>query len=151
MEFIDSVSIRPYDSTSDEAFLYSTWMKSYKESGWGRAIPAPIYNIEQRHRIDRLLAREDTWIVVAANSDTPEHIYGWMVGEGNNTIHYIYVKHPYRGAGVANKLISQLGGTHLLYTHRPSPIWVEAKLKEDDRFSNWIYNPYCLERTNVNN
>ena len=57
MEFIDSVILRPYDAVSDEAFLYSTWMKSYKESGWGRAIPAPIYNIEQRARIDKLLKR----------------------------------------------------------------------------------------------
>lgn len=146
MEFIDSVILRPYDAVSDEAFLYSTWMKSYKESGWGRAIPAPIYNIEQRSRIDKLLKREDTWILIASNLETPEHIYGWMVGEGNNKIHYLYVKHSYRGQGIGDKLVGDLRSDHIIYTHRPTPIWVEAKLKEDGKYTNWIYNPYDLEK-----
>lgn len=146
MEFIDSVILRAYEAVSDEAFVYSTWMKSYRESGWGRAIPAPIYNIEQRKRIDKLLLREDSWMLIASNRETPEQIFGWMVGEGNNKIHYLYVKHSYRGEGIGHKLVSNMVSDHIIYTHRPSAIWVEAKLKEGGRYRHWIYNPYDLEK-----
>ena len=138
------VAIRDYDKTSDEDFLYSTWMKSYSESSWGRSIPVPLYNIGQRKRIDRIMENPKTYILVACQEGTPELIFGYMVGELPSIIHYLYVKNAYRNSGIAHRLLYHLGNSPIItYTHKPKDIYVGNKLKELD---HWIYNPYLLER-----
>lgn len=137
------VSIRPYNKISDTDFIYSTWIKSYRTSGFARGISSPLYEMGQRSRIDRILSKETTYIYVATDKDTPELIFGYIVGEGDAILHYLYVKSHYRKQGIGKELLGE--AKDLIYTHKSPDIWVEQKLKTDPTYSNWIYNPYLLD------
>jgi hypothetical protein len=141
-----NIAIRAYDSIGDEAFVLSTWMKSYREAGAVRSVPTPIYNIGQRHRIVGILKDIESFVLVASDIDTPELIYGYMVCRAPNVIHYLYVKQAYRQMGVAKALLNQLNWKEpIFYTHKGADIWVESKLKSDDKLLNLIHNPFLLE------
>lgn len=141
------IAIRHYDSIGDEAFLLSTWMKSFRDSGVVRAVPTPVYNIGQRTRIMKLMRQPDTKILVACDDDTPEFVYGYMVYGSNNTVHYLYTKGQYRKYGIAKELLRELDSTQpVFYTHKSPEIWLERKLKDDANLQNYIFNPYLLEQ-----
>lgn len=147
---INKVLLRDYRKISDEDFLYATWIKSFRDSGFARAVPTPIYNRSQRKRIDRLLEGEDTYVVVACSPETPELIFGYAVGQTPNVLHYLYVKKDYRRQNIARKLCLHLWdiakNNPVLYTHKPTDIWLEKRLKESEELKNFIYDPYQLER-----
>lgn len=143
--------IRDYDPVTDSDFLYSTWIKSYRDSGAARAVPTPIYNRSQRMRIDNILRYRDSFVQVINPRDTPELILGYLVGTNPNMLHYIYVKRDYRKAGLTRKLLWFLqewceGGNPVLYSHKPPTIDIERKLQEDPRLQKFIYDPYIMER-----
>lgn len=147
---INNILLRDYNKISDEDFLYATWIKSFRDSGFARGVPTPIYNRSQRARIERLLEGKDTYVLIACSPETPELIYGYAVGETPNIIHYLYVKMDYRNQGIGNQLLLHLwdygADNPVLYSHKSSDIGIEAKLKEDNKLKNFIYDPYVLER-----
>ena len=147
---LNNVLLRDYRKVSDEDFLYATWIKSFRDSSFARAVPTPIYNRSQRKRIDQLLEDEDTYVIVACSPETPEHIYGYAVGAVPNVLHYLYVKKDYRNSGIGKRLCSHLWdgakNNPVLYTHKPPDIWLEKRLKESEELKNFIYDPYQLER-----
>jgi len=138
------ISIRPYNKIGDEAFLFSTWMKSYSDSV--RGCPLPIYHIGQRNRMIRLLNRHDTLVYIACDRETPELIYGYIVVGMPNCLHWIYVKSDYRNAGVGKQLLNLLNWqAPVFYTHKANAIWIEQKIKGNSQYDTLIYNPYILE------
>jgi hypothetical protein len=140
------IQIRAYDSIGDEAFVLSTWMKSYRDAGAVRSVPTPIYNIGQRHRIMGILRDIETYILVACDKETPELIYGYAVCRAPNVVHYLYTKNTYRQGGVGKALLQHLNWKDpIFYTHKSADIWVEQKLKDDVGLINCIHNPYLLE------
>lgn len=139
------IDIRPYDSIADEAFLLSTWIKSYGSSPAVRAMPRPIYFIEQRLRILELLRGGEIEIKVACSKEAPELIFGYIVTNKPNTLHYLYVKGTYRNSSVARQLVAPyIGNEPLYYTHAPTEGWLYEYIKA--ALPNFIYNPYLLER-----
>ena len=140
------VQIRPYEKT-DEEFLYQSFLKSHKESGFGKSISHDLYYRGMRQRINRLLANPQVYVLVACDSQVPEMIFGYAIFEGSNVLHYIYVKRNYRLQGIAKRLINfaldELEPT--IYTHRPNEIWAERKLKEDPQLLTYFYDPFILE------
>jgi hypothetical protein len=141
------ISIRDWNRVGDSDFIYSTWIRSFADSGYARAIPKPIYNLSQRGRIEGILDKEETYCLVACDAMEPTLIYGWLVGEAPNIIHYIYCKMDYRQQGVGKALLEHLDKDEpILYTHKPTPIWAEGKLKSDKQLGNWLYDPYWMER-----
>lgn len=145
-----NISIREWDKLGDSDLIYSTWIKSHKGSGWGRSIPSPLYEIGQRGRIDRILEDPETIVLIACDTDTPELIYGWVVGSPD-VLHYLYVKGNYRRNGIGSGLIEELLGKPIQYTHKGNDIWIEQKLRNDPRCNQWLYNPYILDKTNEHN
>lgn len=147
---VGDVLLRDYNHISDSDFLYSTWIKSFRDSGFCRAVPTPIYNRSQRERVRALLEKDFTYVLVACSPETPELIYGYAVGEAPNVLHYVYVKKDYRGQGIGKRLLSHLldhsTNNPVLYTHKSADIAHEALLKERDELRNWIYDPYWIER-----
>lgn len=134
------IEIRHYDKIGDESFLYSTWLKSYRNSV--RGCPTPIYNMGQRARINKIMASPDTNVLVACDPDTYELVFGYMVCGAGNALHYLYVKMQYRQQGIANALLTSLDASlPIQYSHKPNEIWVERHLKNAPRF---IYNPYLF-------
>jgi GNAT superfamily N-acetyltransferase len=141
-----NIAVRTYDSIGDEAFVLSTWIKSYRNCGSVRAVPTPIYNIGQRGRIMKLLREQETYILVASDIETPELIYGYVVCKSPNTIHYLYVKNAYRNMGIGKALLQHLDWNEpIFYTHRSPEIFIERKLKDDENLKTLVYNPYLLE------
>jgi len=141
-----NIQIRHYDAVGDEAFLYSTWIKGYRDSGAVRAVPTPVYNIGQRNRIVKIMKDINTSVLVAADDETPELIYGYAVITNGNILQYIYVKNKYRRNGIAKALLASLNWNEpIFYTHKPSEIWCESKIKSDTNLLNLVYNPYLLE------
>ena len=56
--------------------------------------------------IDGLLGAESIVCLVATAKDDPDQVYGYIVAcPGLRVLHWIYVKAPFRRAGVANRLM----------------------------------------------
>ena len=138
------IAIRAFDRLSDEDFVYSTWMKSFRDSSYARAIPTQLYNMGQRSRIYRVLEAKDTVVQIACDPNTEELIYGYMVSAYPNVLHYVYTKGQYRKLGIAKALLANHIGKTTIYTHK-GDIRTEKLLKTDPTFVEWIYDPYILE------
>jgi len=123
---------------SDEAFLMSSWLKSYRDRE--SHVRTTIYFPMQKEVIEKLLARSK--VVVAVDPEDTDMIYAYAVGEpAVNTLHYVYVKHSLRMHGVAKKLVEQiLDPTKLIVaSHRPNAM-------EDVLYKyNMVYNPYVRD------
>jgi ribosomal protein S18 acetylase RimI-like enzyme len=147
---LNNVLLRDYNHISDSDFVYSTWIKSFRDSGYCRAVPTPIYNRSQRGRIEALLDKKHTYVLIACSPETPELIYGYCVGEAPNVLHYIYVKMGYRNQGIGKRLLLHLldhaHSNPVLYTHKPPDIALESALKERGELQNFLYDPYWMER-----
>ena len=142
------IAVRAYDSIGDEAFVLSTWIKSYRDAGAVRSVPTPIYNIGQRYRIMNILQDIETYILVACDRETTEVIYGYVVCKAPNVVHYLYTKGNVRQQGVAKALLQHLNWEDpIFYTHKGADIWMEQKLKNDTGLINLIHNPFLLETT----
>lgn len=140
-ESLRALPIRIRKATeSDVAFIFNSWLKSYRDSGFGRAIMTTIFFSEHHKVLERILRTCDVY--VACNDKDAAELYGWACGEfvdGIFVLHYIYVKHTYRLIGLGKLLLNQfkpdlnLGS---IYTHK-----TEISRKLEAKF-NMVYNPY---------
>jgi hypothetical protein len=93
---------RPGEAT-DVGFIYSTWLKGlYYGNDWFRAIPQELYYDHYHQVIEKLLFNSTT--TVACLSEDPDVIIGYAV-YSKDTLHWVFVKNPWRKLGVAKKLI----------------------------------------------
>jgi GNAT superfamily N-acetyltransferase len=91
----------------DVPLIYDSWMKSFKSSRFAQTVDPNVYYPEQHSVISYLLAR--TQVVLAVSDEAEKQIYGYLCydpSQGPLILHYCYVKQPYRGFGIATKLIS---------------------------------------------
>ena len=141
------IALRRFEST-DIDFFYSSFIKSYSKSGFGRSVPANLYYDGMRRRVNRLLGDKNNGVIIACDPQVPEMIYGWLLFGRNNIIHYIYVKANYRLQGIASMLVGAAIEElePVLYTHRPNEIWAEQKIKNDPQLITWLYDPFLLEQ-----
>ncbi len=98
-------------------------MKSWRESKYAGTIPNHLYYNVQRTLIEDLIARGAS-LVVAHPDGRDDVILGWACGEekdGAAVLHYLYVKDPFLGLGIADQLLTGLPGTKPGFiTHRLS-------------------------------
>lgn len=122
----------------DVPFLYNSWLKSYRDSPTVQSISNTVYYAEQHKLIERLLQAPEAKAVVACNPEDPTQIYGYIVYQPD-VLHWVYVKHTFRGAGIARMLVAEAGlSAKLIYTHRVKNS--ERLVGERDA----TYNPYLL-------
>jgi len=138
------LAIRPYDKVIDEDFLFTTFLKSYRNSSFARAIPTPIYFYCQRKRIERLIENKNVEILIATDPENTDVIYGYAIIESGCILHYVFVKNNFRMLGIASKLLANLPSA-VQYTHKAPDINLERLLQEDTSLLEWIYNPYFFE------
>jgi len=135
------VTYRPIQTYSDEAFVYNAWMKSYKDSPWGKPLINDIFYNNHKEIIKKLLTSSDT--LLAVNPQDPDQIYGFAVLERSpkvSLIHYVYIKYNFRKLGLARKLVEAIepDTSKLKFvTHVPRDIAILKKF-------NLIFNPYIL-------
>ena len=93
--------------------VFDSWMKSWRVSKYAGTIPNNLYFEVQRTLIEDLISR-GSQIFVAYPEGHPEIILGWICGEekeGKSVLHYLYVKDPYLGLDIPERLLSALPGT----------------------------------------
>ena len=135
------ISIRQA-SEHDAPLIFNSWLKSFRENGIARAVESSVYYSEQHKLIEKLLKRSKTFI--AHEVGVPENIYGWACFErveGILVIHYIYVKHSFRGLGIARELMKETEhdfANASLFTH-----WTNTAARIGLR-KNCLYHPYIL-------
>jgi GNAT superfamily N-acetyltransferase len=136
-------AIRPYKPAEDENFVFHSWLQSHAEDAkkqvhmgpvhkrkrW--AINPQLYYEAMRPVLRRIVAHEDTRILMAVYPDAPDKIRGWICyaereGSPVPVLHYVYVKHTWRKLGVASQLMTtadlavEIGaGRSFLYTFQP--------------------------------
>lgn len=132
-----AIETRPAEKP-DLAFIFSSWLKSFRESEFAKGIPTSLYYREHHRLIERLLERAQ--VLVACNPESPSQIYGWICFERSRArvIHYVYVKQPFRELGIAKRLLEAAlaGEEGFFYTHLGI---TDGKLKE-----RAVYSPYLL-------
>lgn len=122
----------------DLPFIFNSFLKSYRDAPAVSGVPNTLYYDGQHALIERLL--KDGKAIVACATDDPEQIMGYGIG-GASVIHWIYVKHPFRGFGIGKALEGALVGQapeQVFYTHR---------VKATDRLVRnrpYTFNPFLL-------
>ena len=135
------VTFRPIQTQSDEAFLYNAWLKSYKDSPWGKPLINDIFYTNHKEIVKKLLSTSD--VLLAVNPQNPDQIYGFAVLEKSpkvSLIHYVYVKYNFRKLGLARKLVEAMEpdtGKLKFVTHVPRDIAILKKF-------GMVFNPYLL-------
>lgn len=133
---------------ADTSFIFNSWLKSFRSnSEWARAMPPAIYFDNHKRVVDRLL--KECGVLVAANPEDPEQIFGYAVYQataGNVTIlHWLYVKHTYRRLGIGGEIFRTV---RELTRHKP-----ELPVVGTHYTSLWnvladkwrlVFNPYVM-------
>jgi len=128
-----------------ESFVYSTWLKSYRNTDWGRNMCNDTYFHHHKEIIDVILASPLTRVTIIADKDDQDTFYGYIVCQvvsGKPIVHYCYMKYNFRKLHLMSGLISHLGyfdsnNVHFV-THLPRHY---PKLKTK---YNLEFNPYLL-------
>lgn len=130
----------------DVPFIYSSYLKSMRPSKSYIANDT-YYHFEHR-RMEQLLLSSIT--VVLVDPEDENHIIGWamasIVPEVHVAFHYCYVKHSYRGRGLAHTLINSIldnveeGLPRLCSSHTPAFCKLSNKYGLE-------FNPYYFDYT----
>jgi ribosomal protein S18 acetylase RimI-like enzyme len=135
------VRLRPLIE-DDLAFIFNSWLKSYRFSHFAEKITNTIYFSDQHKLIEKLIGSSN--VVVACNEEDPSQVYGYIVGgevDGISLLHFIYVKHTFRNMGVGKTLLDAMGHDKDkagVYTHHT---------RMADKLSskyNFVYHPYLM-------
>jgi hypothetical protein len=129
--------LRPFDA-DDTAFLYKSWLDSYRYSDWGKQFDNRTYYDGHHAVIERVLPRSR--VVVACLPDNPTVDLGFAVGEAD-TLHFVYVKRNFRQFGVASALLEALD---LPKSPRISHVTGDWFRCFRSRFPSSRWNPYLL-------
>ena len=126
--------IRPWRPT-DRPFVADTWLASFKQSHWKGLIRDSSYREVYGSIVDEILDSPGVRVVVDCNPDDEDQIFGWACVRDSKplpTLHYLYVKHPYRDTKqgkeqprIALKLLKHLAmdsGQAFRFTFR-TPQW----------------------------
>ena len=99
----------------DEGFVLSSWLRSYRDR-FARAIAARPHELDYRRYWSEdglkgaVVAQiRRTGGVVCADSEDPETILGWAVGNVE-CVHYVYVKASCRRRGLGSRLLREIAG-----------------------------------------
>lgn len=134
----------------DIPFIYSTWLKSYRnDSGIGLSVRKSVFFENYRLILDKILQENTTKVLVACKPDEPNVIFGYLVADpSENVLHYVFVKEAFWRLGIAKSLFKQLfpssGSvfiTHL--TRTASSLEILSGYEEIGKFT---YNPFLLYR-----
>lgn len=128
---------------NDINFIYSTWLKSYRQSPWAESMSNDIFFSQHKVLIDSIIARPTASVIVICNPEDEEQVYGYLVSEANLSIlHFAYIKYNYRKLGMMKSLLGQLG-----CSTTPSVTFITHLPRRFDMLKtkfNLQYNPYLL-------
>lgn len=125
----------------DINFIYSSWLKSYRNSEDASRMSNEVYYGHHKKVIEQLLQTSNA--VIACNPADPDQVYGYTIFQvvnGVMVIHYTYTKFTFRKLGIAKEMIHAnfptLGTEPIVVTHANR---VFDNVKEKYLL---VYNPY---------
>jgi len=132
------VAIRLYDKTTDEDFVFSSWLSSWRNSKWAGVIPNHLFADVTRVAVNQLLGR-GAKVLMATNPDDPQQLLGYVCFEPG-VIHYCFTKDVVRGLGVATALLLASG------TDRAKPFVVSFLTSDARHLGKVIHRPAYARR-----
>jgi ribosomal protein S18 acetylase RimI-like enzyme len=127
----------------DLNFIFATWSKSYwTEAQLAKQVRKSVFFTEYQQVIDRLLTLADVHV---ASNDDGSTIYGYIITQQPNILHWVYVKNAFSGLGLAKDLVQHckdrgfLVGDQFVITHLTKD--AEGILRNHTEFT---YNPFLL-------
>ena len=138
MEIKSQTKIRPYNPKTDESFVYSSWLKSYRNNKYfAHAMDNETYFQFHALIIDTLV--KDNNLSILCSKDDEDQIYGFICNRPDNkVIHFIYIKYPYRKMGLGKMLLNDTVGS------LSDTTYVSHYNHHLDKYDNIKYNAYLL-------
>lgn len=126
---------------ADEPFVYATMLRSFWDSPRNVYLSGPTFFKEHHQIIESILACDTTALTIACLHDDPAVIIGYLLFDPvQEIIHYMYVKGPFQGNGVARRLIA----ANACNSYK----WRVTHMTEDGekfwKHHKWVFNPYLL-------
>ncbi len=109
-----ALQIREYDST-DRDFIYSSWLSSFKGSHYAGPVPDNVYWKLYQFVLEKIIP--DSTVKIVCSHEYPSQIVGWICYR-DSVVHYLYVKQPFRGKGIAKELLTKTVGQEFSYTFK---------------------------------
>lgn len=137
----EAIEVRKFNPESDEAFVYSTWLKNYKHSSYfAKRIRPMVFFKGHRVLVDHLLKKESAKTLVAHPKNDPDTILGYLTFEPQ-VVHFVFVKDPFRKMGIATVLLraAQIELETATFTHWTFPVDEFVR-----RWPGMTYDPYKL-------
>jgi len=111
------------EAEADElAFVFDSWARSFQKSPYAGCIPNHMYPQVSRAAAAEIIDRGARVLVAYADmEDGSRRIMGYSVSEPEKqTLHWLFVKHDYRGLGVGTALLNETCATWKApsYTYR---------------------------------
>ena len=130
---------------SDLPFVYSTWLKSYRQSDWAKEMSNDVFFSQHKTIVASILESENVEINIVCGLDDEDALYGYIVAErvaDRSLVHFMYCKYNFRKLGIMSNLVRELGyfegdGANFI-THLPRN-YQALKSK-----FNLEYSPYLL-------
>lgn len=139
------IEFRPMSST-DESFVYSTWLKSYRHSNFAADMSNDVFFSYHKEIVAKILS--ESTVTMLVNQEDPNQIYGYGVQQkiGDRSItHFVYIKYNFRKFGLATAIVDHMDlfpDTTNFITHLPRNYATKFKAKY-----GLEYNPYLLGET----
>jgi hypothetical protein len=138
--------MNPYKIRSAQAedipFLYSTWLKAMKyDSDIGLSVRKSIFFEQYRQILDNILS--DSKVLLAVHPDEPNVIFGYLVYQEPNILHFSFVKETFRRLGIASDLvkIAMAGSPIYIMTHQTRFL---NEIADNLRHYSLTHNPFLL-------
>ncbi len=139
----------------DLNFILSTWLKSYKDSDFGRSIPNEIFFSFHQSLIRKIIGHEHNAVTILCAPEDPNQIIGYIVYNTKAPIvFFTYMKFSFRRLGLAKMLFNKVKEEYvkdleLPADHDGKPLMVQCTHKfkvwgEFARKYNLLYNPYIV-------
>jgi GNAT superfamily N-acetyltransferase len=111
----------------DLDFIINSWLMSYRKAPANYRVRNEQYFAYQPANVQVLLER--SIVTIFCDPDNPTEIMGYIVVELGHIVHYVYVKQPYRGVGIADKLMDyavETEGEHrVILSHMTRKAWID--------------------------
>ena len=120
----------------DTAFVFSSWLKSYRNGPAVRLMNNEDYFRCQAEIITQVLAKSVT--LLACDPEDTSVIWGFVVFDEDDC-HYIYVKHLLRGHGIASLLWDAAG-----HPHNATHMTIAAEKYLQTHPNTVAFNPFSI-------
>lgn len=123
---------------TDKDLVYATFLQGlYYGNDCLGMMPKGTFFEKYGKVLDQLFSRPEILVIKAVLPDDEDIIIGYAIVEGNETLHWVYVKPAWRNEGVARKMVDQIkleAVTHLTE--------VGKKILSNNKQN--IYNPFLI-------